>query len=98
MTCRACIQLSLDVNGIYDIIDTQMTKNPHDILVHLTALESGRNPDISTLKKHRGVIFSECCAESFKTELLHYVNEVLFKMVKTALKDACLGVTTTTTL
>ena len=47
--------------------------------------------DIGTLKKYRGDIFSECCAESFKGKFRCYVSEVLFQMVKTSLKDTYLG-------
>ena len=54
------------------------------------ALDNGRNPDIGTLKKDGGDIFLECCAESFKGKILRYVNQVLFEMVKTALKDTYL--------
>ena len=53
----------------------------------MAALDNGRKPDIDTLKKDRGDIFSECCAEIFKAKFLRYVNEVLFEMVKAALKD-----------
>ena len=42
-------------------------------------------------KKYRADIFSGCCAKLFKAKLIHYVNEVLFEMVKTALKDTYLG-------
>ena len=59
-----------------------MLKPPHDLLVHLEALENGRNPDIVTLNKNRGDIFSEYCAEIFKGKIIHYVNEFLFEMVK----------------
>ena len=45
-------------------------------------------------KKDRGRILLECCAESSKANFLRYVNEVLFEMVKTALKHAYLGGTT----
>ena len=61
-------------------------------------LDNGINPDIGTLKKDRGDIFLECCAENFKANFLRYVNEVLFEMVKTALKDTYLGGTTPTAL
>ena len=98
MNCRACVTLSLDVDVIYYIIDTKILKNPHDILVHSAALENGRNSDIGTLKKDRGDIFLECCLESFKGKFLRCVNEVLFEMVKTALKDTHLGGTTPTAL
>ena len=91
MTCRACIQLQLDVDEIYAIIDTTMLTPPHIILVHLAALYNGINPDIGKLKKERGEIFSECCTKIFKAKFLRYVNEVLFEMVKTALKDTYLG-------
>ena len=51
ITCRACIQLPLYVNGINISIDTQMLQNPNYLPVHLVDLENGRNPDIGTLKK-----------------------------------------------
>ena len=94
MPCRDCIQLPLEVGGIDAIIDTKILKN----LVHLAALDNGKNPDNGKLKKDRGNIFSECCAEIFKAKLIHYVNEVLFEMVKTALKDTYLGGKTPKTL
>ena len=59
-------------------------------------LDNGRNPDIGTLKKERGDIFSECCAERFQKKIIRYVNEVLIEMVKTALKDTDLVGTTPT--
>ena len=98
MTCRACVQLPLDVDGIDVSIDTQMLKNPHNILFHLADLDNGRKPDIGTLKKDNGDIFSECWAESFKEIFLCYVNEVLFEMVKISLNDTYLGGTTPTAL
>ena len=57
MTCRACIQISLDVDGIDGIIYNQMLKTPHEILVHLADSDNGRKPDIVTLKRYRGDIF-----------------------------------------
>ena len=90
MSSRACAKLPLDVDGIDDRIDTQILKTPHIILFHLAALNNGRNSDIGTLKKERGDIFLECCTKIFKAKLIHYVNEVLFEMVKTALKDTYL--------
>ena len=98
MTFRAWIQLPLDLGGIDSSIDTKIQRNPHIILSNLAALDNGRNPDIGTLKKDRGDIFSECCAEIFKVNFLPYVNEVPFEIVKTVLKDAYLGVTNPTTL
>ena len=58
MNWRACVQLPLYVDGIYSIIDIQMIKTPHDMIVHLADLYNGRNPDIVTLKKDKGDIFS----------------------------------------
>ena len=78
MACRACVQIPLDVDEIYYSIDTQMLKTPNDLLVHLAALDNGRKPYIGTLKKDRGDIFLECCAESFKAKFLWYVTELLF--------------------
>ena len=83
---------------IDDSIDTQMLKNPHDLLVHLEDLYHGRNPYIGTLKNERGDIFSECYTESFNAKFLKYVNEVLFEMVKTYLKDTYIGGTTSIAL
>ena len=60
--------------------------------------ENGRNPDIITFKKDRGDIFSEYCTEIFKEKFLRYVNEVLFEMVKTSLKDTYLKGKTPTSL
>ena len=57
MTFRACVQLPLDVDGIDSRIDTQIMKTTHDLLVHLAALDDGRNTDIGTLNKYRGEIF-----------------------------------------
>ena len=62
------------------------------------ALDNNRNPDIGTLKKERGDILLEFCAESFTTKFLRYVNELLFEMVKSALKDTYLGGKTPTEL
>ena len=94
MTCRACVKLLLDVDGIGDIINTQILKTPHDLLIHLAALENGINPEIGTLKKEKREIFSEGCTESFKAKYLRYVNEVLFEIVKTALEGTYVGVST----
>ena len=58
MICRACIQPPLYVYGIDAIIGIQMLKTSHIFIIHLAALENGRNPDIGTLKKDRGGIFS----------------------------------------
>ena len=98
MDCRACVQIPLDVDEIYYSIDTQMLKTPHDLLFHLAVLDNGRKPYIGTLKKDRDDIFSECYAESFKENFLHYINTVIFEMVKIALKDTYLGGITPTAL
>ena len=98
MTSRACFQLPLGVDGIDASIDTQILKTPHDLLVHLSELDNGRKSDIGTLKKDRGDIFSEFCAESFRAKFLYYVNEVLFEMVISALKYTYLGGITPTVL
>ena len=37
-----------------------MLNFPNYLLVHLEDLDNGRNPDIGTLKKKKGGIFSEC--------------------------------------
>ena len=75
-----------------------MMKTPHDLIFHLEALENGKKTDIVTLKKDKGDIFLECCAESFKENFLHYINKVIFEMVKIALKDTYLGGITPTAL
>ena len=98
MARRACIQLPLDVDEIYSSIDTQMLKTLHIILVHLEDLYNGRNPDIVTIKKERGNNFSQCCIKRFKSNFLSYVNEVLFEMVKTSLKDTYVVVRNPTAL
>ena len=51
MTCRACVKPSLYLDGVYDIIDTQMLKPPHNMLVQLADLYYGRNIDIVTFNK-----------------------------------------------
>ena len=61
MTCRYCVQLSLDLNGIDYSINTQILKIPHDILFNLAALDNGRKPEIGTIKKDKIDIFSEFC-------------------------------------
>ena len=78
MTCRACVQLPLYVDGIYNSIDTQTMKIPHILLDQLAALDDEKNPYIGTLKKYRGDIFSEFCTKIFKEKFLRYVNEVIF--------------------
>ena len=57
MTCRACVQLPLDTDGIYARIDIKILKITSDLLFHLTALDNRSNPDIGTLNKERGGIF-----------------------------------------
>ena len=98
MTFRACVKLPLNVDGIDARINTQMLKPPHDLIVQLAALDNGINPEIGTLKKEKGYIFSEFCTDSFKSKFLRYVNEVLFEMVKASLKDTYLRGTTPTSL
>ena len=70
MDCRAGIQLSLDVDGIYDSIYTQMLKTSHYFIVHLADLDHGRKTEIGTLNKEKGYIFSECCTDSFRGKFL----------------------------
>ena len=86
------------MDGIDASIDNNMLKEKHILLVHLADLDNGIKPDIGTLKKERGDIFSECFTESFKEKYLKYVNEVTFEMFKTSLKDTCSGGTTPTEL
>ena len=64
----------------------------------MAALDNRRKPDIGTLKKYRGDISFECFTDIFKAKFLRYVNEVLFEIVKTALKDTYPGGTTLTDL
>ena len=71
-------------------------KNYHILLFLLAALDNGRKPYIGTLKKYRSGIFLECCTETFKAKFLRCVNEVLFGMVITSLKDVYLGETNPT--
>ena len=59
ITCRSCVQLTLDIYGVDARVYTKILKTTHILLVHLTALENGINPDIGTIKKDRGDIFSE---------------------------------------
>ena len=59
MTCRACFQLPLYVDGIDATINNQMMKTPHDLLAHLEDLDNGIKPDIGTLNEDRGDILSE---------------------------------------
>ena len=66
MSFRACVQIPLYVDGIDASINIQMLNIPHDLLVHLAVFDNGRKPEIGTLKKEKGDIFSECCTESFK--------------------------------
>ena len=66
------------LDGIYAIIDTQILKPPHILLLHLADFYNGRKQDIGTLKKERVDIFSEFFTKIFKEKILHYVNEVLF--------------------
>ena len=66
ITCRACVKLPLYGNGIYASINTQMLKTPHDLLFRLADLYNGINPEIGTIKKEKGCIFSEWCTEIFK--------------------------------
>ena len=58
MICRECIQLPLYVYEIDASTDNQILETPHIIIVHLAALGNGRKPDIETLNKDRGEIFS----------------------------------------
>ena len=51
MDFRACVQLTLDVYGIYAITYTQMLKTSRHMLFHLADIDYGRNPDIVTLNK-----------------------------------------------
>ena len=55
MNFRACVQLPLDVDGIYASIGTQMPKTPHILISQLADLNNEIKIGISTLKKNRGV-------------------------------------------
>ena len=81
-TCRECIQLPLYVYGIDAIINNQMLKISHILLVHLSALKNGRNLGIDTLNKEKGDILSEFCTDIFRENFRRFVNEVLFKIKK----------------
>ena len=65
MTYRSCVQLPLVVDGVDDIIDSKILGKTI-LLVHLADLGHGINPDIVTLNKERGDIFSEYCTKRFK--------------------------------
>ena len=58
LTYRACNQLPLDLDEIDASIDKKILKTLHDLLVNLEALDIGRKPDIDSIKKDRGEIFS----------------------------------------
>ena len=49
MTCRACVKLTLDVDGIDAIIDTQILNTPQDLLVNLVNLDHRKKLDTGTL-------------------------------------------------
>ena len=72
MTCRACVQLTLDVYGIYSSTDNKILRTPRILLVYLAALDNGRNPDIGTLK-NRG-------ETSFQNAALKYLKQNLYVM------------------
>ena len=82
MTCRAFVQPPLYVGVIDSIIDNQTLTSTYILLVHLSALENGRNIDMGKLKKYRGDIISEFCTKIFKAKFMRCVNKVLFEMVK----------------
>ena len=58
MTCRACVQLPIDVGKIYARIYTQMMKNSHILLFHLADFYNGRNAYIGKINKEKGGILS----------------------------------------
>ena len=91
MNFRTYVQLPLYVYGVDASIDNQTLKPPHILIVHLADLDNGRNPDIGALNKERRDIFPEFCTKIFKAKFLCYANELIFEMVKTALKDKYLG-------
>ena len=57
MTCRFCVQLPLDLDGVDDSINTQILKTPHILLSHLWALDNGRNSYIGKLRKREEIYF-----------------------------------------
>ena len=63
MTCRAYVQLPLDLDGIDTRINNQIMENPHDLLFHLSDLDNVRNPDIGTLKREKGNIYFQNSAQ-----------------------------------
>ena len=94
MACRACVKLLIYVDEIDATINTQTMKNPHYLLVYFAVLYNERKPGIVTFKKDKRNIFSKYCTEIFKEKIVRYVNEVLFKLLKTILKDTYPGWTT----
>ena len=54
ITFRACVQLQLDVDRIDSIIDTQILKTNHNMLVYLAALYYGRNRAIGRNQERKG--------------------------------------------
>ena len=65
---REVLKCTLDAR-----IDTQIIKG-NVLIVSLGDLGNGSIPDIGTLNKDRGDIFSECFTEIFKAKFLLYVN------------------------
>ena len=55
-------------------------------------------PEIGTIKKDMGDIFSEWCIEKSNARLLGYVNDIVLKTVMASLKDKYLLVATTTAM
>ena len=98
MTCRACVQFPLYADRIYASNNTQILKNPNDVLFNFADLDNETKPEIGTLKRDKWDISSKCCTESSKSKFLQSLNEVLFEMVRRAIKDIYLGGTTTTEL
>ena len=48
---RLCVTLPLDENGVYSSINSQIPNAPCNLLVHLSDLDNGINPNIGALKK-----------------------------------------------
>ena len=67
-----------------------MLNTSNELLVNLAYFYNGRKTEIGTPNKERGNVFLQCCTESFKVIILCNVNEVLFKEIKSELKDICL--------
>ena len=82
MNFKACVQLPLYVDGVDSSINTQILKPPHDLLVHLEALENGRNPDIGTFKKEKGETFQNAAQRASDKNSCNIKMKSYFKWLK----------------